>query len=384
MDSQKFGASSSDGREDSCTVQEWIQSIQNGPAPDRLTVLDRIIDGQIGGLADALENVLNTNRAVPLFEFRRLRGIPASQMQSLATRAEQAIIDYHNAAGNHPATTGSVSRMRNKRQAASAAVCSVSANTRGSTATKVGSSTTVLPDLGELASVLDGLVLPTGSAATKVEPKTTTPPDLNEFASEIEALFGPTETPGPASSSNKPPATQEPPPPVATAPAPTAAAAATAAKSSPTFAIFLSNNSISIGEEDNANNGTDLRNTLMSQLRGLCPDTATSCDSTRHAEIDDIVTIVGEDFAREDLTFTIQDSYYQSPQDRDRMLAASVATWQQAAAKSCKAVDYEYYAERGQTCEAALLDRRELAAQNSTAEKRYLCEDCIGDKKCTG
>lgn len=44
-------------------------------SPDKLTTLDRLIDGQIGGLGTALENILGTTRAVPLFEFRNLGGV---------------------------------------------------------------------------------------------------------------------------------------------------------------------------------------------------------------------------------------------------------------------------------------------------------------------
>ncbi|KAF8856532.1 hypothetical protein BDZ45DRAFT_594090, partial [Acephala macrosclerotiorum] len=96
LDQKKFSVSSSSGRSDSCTVQEWIQSIAAGTSPDRLSQLDQVLDSSIGGLKDALENVLNTQRAVPLFEFRRLPSIQASGMQAFAAIVEQAVIDYHS------------------------------------------------------------------------------------------------------------------------------------------------------------------------------------------------------------------------------------------------------------------------------------------------
>lgn len=100
MDQQTFKTSNSEGKSDSCSVQEWIQSIQDGNSPDRLSQVDHIVDGSIGGYGDALENVINTNRAVPLFEFRRLAGVRAADMEKHVTDAEQAVIDYHDALGN--------------------------------------------------------------------------------------------------------------------------------------------------------------------------------------------------------------------------------------------------------------------------------------------
>ena len=109
MDQQKFIVSSSDDESDSCTVQEWIQSIADGKSKDRLSEIDEIIDGQVGGLKDRTEFVLNTERKVPLFEFRRLASLVAGDMQSRVEELEQAVIDYHNAHGNPP-------RFRRRRQ----------------------------------------------------------------------------------------------------------------------------------------------------------------------------------------------------------------------------------------------------------------------------
>lgn len=104
MDSQTFIVNPSEGLSQSLTVQDWIQSIQDGTSPDKLSVLDQAIDGSIGGLGNALENVINSNpsRAVPLFEFRRLPGVQSGGMQNLVTSAETAVIQYHQAAVNPP------------------------------------------------------------------------------------------------------------------------------------------------------------------------------------------------------------------------------------------------------------------------------------------
>ena len=73
-----------------------MTSIASGPSPDKLTKLDGLIDGQVGGLGTALENIIDSTRAVPLFEFRNLLGVAAGQMQDTVSKAEQAVITYFN------------------------------------------------------------------------------------------------------------------------------------------------------------------------------------------------------------------------------------------------------------------------------------------------
>lgn len=111
MDGQDFEVSSN-SRKDSTTVKDWMQSIQDGKSPDRLSEIDQVIDGSIGGLKDALENVLHTNRAVPLFEFRRLAGVKTRDMKDRVSKYEQALVAYHKAN-----TQASARFMPNRRDA---------------------------------------------------------------------------------------------------------------------------------------------------------------------------------------------------------------------------------------------------------------------------
>ena len=101
---------------DCLKVQDWIESISSGPSPDKLTTLDKLIDGQIGGLGTALENVVGTTRAVPLFEFRNLNGINATRMQSTVQAVEQALIDYHNKYKSAPQSKKNKRNPHGKRQ----------------------------------------------------------------------------------------------------------------------------------------------------------------------------------------------------------------------------------------------------------------------------
>ena len=103
MDGTGWCLRNTDTQERGClTVPDWIESIENGPSPDKFTELDRLVDGQIGGLGEALENVVDTNRAVPLFEFRNLGGKKPNELEDSVTKAAGALIDYHNKHKNPP------------------------------------------------------------------------------------------------------------------------------------------------------------------------------------------------------------------------------------------------------------------------------------------
>lgn len=97
MDGIGWCLENTDTNQQQClTVEDWMTSIVSGPAPDKLTKLDELIDTSIGGLATALENIIDTTRAVPLFEFRNLPAVNAGQMQAAVSKAEQAVITYFN------------------------------------------------------------------------------------------------------------------------------------------------------------------------------------------------------------------------------------------------------------------------------------------------
>ena len=104
------------GDKDCLKVQDWITSI-TGDSPDKLTTLDKLIDGSIGGLGTALENVIGTTRAVPLFEFRNLNGIKAGAFESNVDNIEKAIIAFHDKYKSAPSARKLKRDPYNKRQA---------------------------------------------------------------------------------------------------------------------------------------------------------------------------------------------------------------------------------------------------------------------------
>lgn len=94
-----------------CNVKDWISGLDpDSQDDDALTVFDRAIDGSVGGLGSTQEKVFNTQRSVPLFEFRDLNGVfPATPVypgQMTVTQfmgaVDQAIQDLHSKFANPP------------------------------------------------------------------------------------------------------------------------------------------------------------------------------------------------------------------------------------------------------------------------------------------
>ncbi|KAJ4385964.1 hypothetical protein N0V93_008855 [Gnomoniopsis smithogilvyi] len=81
----------------SINIKTWITGIGAGTGSvDGLSEFDTSIDGSIGGLKTATEHVYNTQRAVPLFEFRDLVHYPTtSEFESFMSQADQTIQELH-------------------------------------------------------------------------------------------------------------------------------------------------------------------------------------------------------------------------------------------------------------------------------------------------
>lgn len=84
-------------------IKSWIQGIGNGsPSPDALSKFDQSIDGSIGGLGDKMEKMYNSQRSVPLFEFRDLFDVPTSQIEDFMTKVDTAIQTLHKDFADSP------------------------------------------------------------------------------------------------------------------------------------------------------------------------------------------------------------------------------------------------------------------------------------------
>jgi len=93
-------------------IQQWIQDIGIGnPNPDSLSAFDRNYDSSIGGLNKATERMFNSQRAVPLFEFRDLDPVTTSAFETFMSNVDASIQALHQEFATQPAR-----RIRVRRQ----------------------------------------------------------------------------------------------------------------------------------------------------------------------------------------------------------------------------------------------------------------------------
>lgn len=119
-----------------------------------------------------------------------------------------------------------------------------------------------------------------------------------------------------------------------------------------------------------------MRTDVYNKLKALCPNNAIACDSTKNAEIDEIPTIVGEGLQDGTLTFRIQDSRYNSQKDRDRMLAAAVASGQQAVGKAYKEIKYRDQPDAIRSGCGTGPAKRDLPRRMELERRAPFCEAC--------
>ncbi|KAI9672308.1 MAG: hypothetical protein M1831_002124 [Alyxoria varia] len=97
---QQMDANEFSFRAEKLKVKDWIEGIQNGVSPDGLSKMDKQEDGSLGGFGTTMESVLDTDRPVPIFEFRNLDALTIGKVAELVDLAEQEIIGYHKAASD--------------------------------------------------------------------------------------------------------------------------------------------------------------------------------------------------------------------------------------------------------------------------------------------
>ena len=85
-------------------IKAWIQGISGDASgtKDLLSVFDESIDSSIGGLTDTTEKMYNSQRSVPLFEFRDLPDIPTTQFETFMGNVDSAIQALHGDFANPP------------------------------------------------------------------------------------------------------------------------------------------------------------------------------------------------------------------------------------------------------------------------------------------
>jgi hypothetical protein len=79
-------------------LQGWDTATEKTlPQKDLVRLMDMALrHGQVGGLGDKMENMLDTNNPVPIFEFRDLDPIIGSKLPDMMGSYEDKVIDYHH------------------------------------------------------------------------------------------------------------------------------------------------------------------------------------------------------------------------------------------------------------------------------------------------
>ena len=86
-------------------IQQWIKGIGiHYPNPDLFSAFDRNYDSSIGGLNKATERMFNSQRLVPLFEFRDLTPIPTSAFETFMSEVDTSIQALHKKFAIQPAS----------------------------------------------------------------------------------------------------------------------------------------------------------------------------------------------------------------------------------------------------------------------------------------
>ncbi|KAL1607616.1 hypothetical protein SLS60_002550 [Paraconiothyrium brasiliense] len=408
-----IGAYAKEGVATTLSIKEWIEGIGSGsPTPDLLTTFDTQYDGSIGGLGTQVEKMFikkedlesippdqnapgqkTPPRIVPLFEFRDLVPQKTKDFETFMGDVDQAIQKLHldfakrpfkkvrrNDAGacqlsaaTSPTTTSAPTTSPPMTPAPAMPSCSLQnedpdqgINARGCVCGSTTLPLLTISDATDNSQSCSYTAMPTSSVANPVtiESQVYT---VNCYLCTL--IGGIADTPSCAT---------------------TAVNGCTPTTTNPTIpaaTVFLSNNSVPIGDRNNKNSGADLRSSLFTKLKALCPDNMDICDSKTPGEFDHVETVVSDEPMEETIKFTIQDSHYESTRERDQMIAAAVATWEQAVSKSCKEVNYKDYEDlttsgcgdgivkRG-TVERALMTKEQRKQNPRYALPDPVCDDC--------
>ncbi|KAK1142409.1 hypothetical protein N8T08_007961 [Aspergillus melleus] len=79
-------------------LKEWMDGLPKGK--DLLSYADEVIDGQIGGLKSACEELLNSKRLVPLFEFQGIGGVSSNRFPKVVDDIEDSLVTLHKKYSN--------------------------------------------------------------------------------------------------------------------------------------------------------------------------------------------------------------------------------------------------------------------------------------------
>ncbi|MCJ1273886.1 hypothetical protein MMC21_001679 [Puttea exsequens] len=261
---------------ESAYIQFESDTAKRDPDPGKISNR-REVDSSIGSFGDALENVLNTNRAVPLFEFRGLENLETWELDKFANAVKRNVVDLYNQFGTAP--------RRRKKQ---------TSNMRSPIQHRDN-------DTVDDATVDNAC--PVGCVLCDVS---TMPPSVSAFMST---------TTSPSSAPTTTPSRTD-------APSPSPKVSI-----KPTCTVWLSNKSISIGNANEQDNGGPLRQQSFDAIKKHWPPSPAICDIDL-ASVDEIWTVVGGNMQEISVQYETQISDYSDDKTFNTMLDAGLSTWQ--------------------------------------------------------
>jgi hypothetical protein len=100
----KFGDLTFTQGDSRCNIHDWIHGLDpDSQDNDALTEFDKAIDGSIGNLGTTQEKMFNSQRSVPLFEFRDLStSLKLEGIEEFMNQVDEAIQKLHNDFANAP------------------------------------------------------------------------------------------------------------------------------------------------------------------------------------------------------------------------------------------------------------------------------------------
>lgn len=100
----KFGDLTFTQGETRCNIHDWIRGLDpDSTDDDDLTKFDKAIDGSIGNLGATQEKMFNSERSVPLFEFRDLStSLKLEGIEQFMKDVDEAIQKLHNDHATQP------------------------------------------------------------------------------------------------------------------------------------------------------------------------------------------------------------------------------------------------------------------------------------------
>ncbi|KAH6675112.1 hypothetical protein B0J14DRAFT_637790 [Halenospora varia] len=355
VSNNKFGRLTFKNSAASVNIKTWIQGIGSETgAKDALSVFDESIDGSIGGLNTATEKMYNSQRSVPLFEFRDLYGTPkTTDFEKFMGDVDTAVQALHKTFANAP--------QRKKRDVPASCYATSAATSTGSATSSVPASITPAPtpscelhnedpdqginqafclcDKSITLSVLPATSAQSESCAYQSIPTATTARETVTTQTEVwtSNCAACTIVGGIADAET----------------CTTVAGCTPTAAPSPKIATWVGNlSTIDIGNAEDGNGGKDLATEMFRKLKAMCSGSTCKGD---HAEMDNVEAVIADGEEPLKPAMYLQGATFTSQAVLEKMLSVGISSWVSAlndpTLKLCKEVTYEAEAdETGSGC----------------------------------